>query len=154
MAGAVTKCNQAVFAPLNPEAKFPLVRQSYRHWPNLPNKLNSMNAPESAIGGERTAVASVTEERRRTRRAKISKPVRTRPSDPKYQGEVRTTSDASRDGLYFTTWAEHYHVGMSLSVIFPYASVDLGNGESAGRIVRIDRLTDGRFGIAVQILLR
>ena len=106
-----------------------------------------MNAPESAIGGERTAVASVTEERRRTRRAMISKPVRTRPSDPKYQGEVRTTSDASRDGLYFTTWAEYYYIGMGVGVTFPYASVDLGGSESVGRVVRIDRLADGRFGL-------
>lgn len=49
---------------------------------------------------------------------------------------------------------EHYHVGMNLSAIFPYVTVDLGNGESVGSIVRIERLPDGRFGIAVQILLR
>ncbi|MGD0955288.1 MAG: hypothetical protein ABR953_00480 [Candidatus Acidiferrales bacterium] len=100
-------------------------------------------------------MAPVTqEERRRTRRAKLSKPVRARPSDPKYKGEVRTTLNASRDGFYFTTWADHYYVGMSVGVIFPYASVDLCDSESVGRIVRIDRLTDGCLGVAVQILLR
>jgi hypothetical protein len=114
-----------------------------------------MKASESAIREERAVIAPLTqEERRRTRRVNISKPVRARPSDPKYNDEVRTTLNASRNGLYFATWAEHYHVGMSLSVTFPYACVDLGNGESVGRIVRIERLNDGRFGIAVQILLR
>ena len=114
-----------------------------------------MKASESAIREERPVIAPVTrEERRRSRRVSISRPVRVRPSDPKYNDEVRNTLNASRNGLYFATWAEHYYVGMSLGVTFPYASIDLGNGESVGRIVRIDRLSDGRFGIAVQILLR
>jgi hypothetical protein len=114
-----------------------------------------MKASESTIREERDVIAQVTqEERRRSRRVNISEPVRVRPSDPKYQDEVRNTLNVSRNGLYFSTWAEHYYIGMSLGVTFPYASVDLGNGESVGRIVRIERLNDGRFGIAVQILLR
>jgi hypothetical protein len=114
-----------------------------------------MKTPESVIREEMAVIDTITqEERRRSRRVNISKPVRVRPSDPKYKDEVRTTLNASRNGLYFATWAEHYYVGMSLSVTFPYASVDLGNGESVGRILRIERLTDGRLGIAVQILLR
>jgi hypothetical protein len=114
-----------------------------------------MEASESTIREERAVIAPATQEdRRRSRRVNISKPVRVRPSDPKYKDEVRNTLNASRNGLYFATWAEHYYVGMSLGVTFPYASVDLGNGESVGRIVRIDRLPDGRFGIAIQILLR
>ncbi len=91
---------------------------------------------------------------RRNPRAKISKPVRVRPSDPRYQEEVQTTLNASRDGVYFTTGAEHYYTGMYVRVVFPYALNDLCNMELLGEVVRIERLPDGRRGIAVRILLR
>lgn len=93
-------------------------------------------------------------ELRRNPRAKISKPVRVRPSDPRCQEEVQTTLNASRDGVYFTTGAEHYYPGMQVRVVFPYASNDLCNIELLGEVVRIERLADGRRGIAVRILLR
>ena len=93
-------------------------------------------------------------ELRRNPRAKISKPVRVRPSDPRYQEEVQTTLNASRDGLYFATGAEHYYLGMRVCVTFPYASNDLCNMELLGEVVRIERLADGRRGIAVRMMLR
>ena len=79
---------------------------------------------------------------------------RIRPSDPKFEEEVTTTLNRSRHGLYFTTWAEHYYLGMHLHVTFPYSSsVDLCNYEQRATVARIDRLHDGRLGIAVQMLL-
>ena len=93
-------------------------------------------------------------ELRRNPRAKISKPVRVRPSDPKYQEEVQTTLNASRDGVYFATRAEHYYLGMHVRVVFPYASNDLCSMELLGEVVRIERLPDGRRGIAVRTMLR
>ena len=93
-------------------------------------------------------------ERRKGRRTKISKPLRIRPEDPKYREEVRATLNASRDGLYFTTWARHYYIGMRVRVTFPYASHDVCNSEYFGEVARIERLGDGRLGIAVRILLR
>jgi len=93
-------------------------------------------------------------ELRRSRRVKISLPARVRPSDPKYKEEVRTTLNTSRDGLYFTTWTEHYYVGMRVRATFPYASVDVCNSEYLGEVMRIDRLEDGSLGIAVRIHLR
>jgi hypothetical protein len=60
----------------------------------------------------------------------------------------------SNNSIYFTTWTEHYHLGMQLRVTFPYTStVDLYSSERGAEVVRIDRLTDGRLGIAVRILL-
>ena len=93
-------------------------------------------------------------ELRRNPRAKISRPVRVRPSDPRYQEEVQTTLNASRDGLYFATGAEHYYLGMHVRVVFPYAANDLCHMELLGEVVRIERLADGRRGIAVRIVLR
>jgi hypothetical protein len=114
-----------------------------------------MKTPEIAICEEKAVIAPVAnEERRRSQRDKIANPARVRPWGPKYEEEVRTTLNSSRDGLYFTTWSEHYHLNMSVSVIFPYASVVLSHSEHFGRIVRIERLTDGRLGIAVQFLSR
>ncbi len=94
-------------------------------------------------------------EKRRKPRAKISKPVRARPVDPSRAQEVQPTLNASRDGLYFTTSAAHYYAGMHSRITFPYVSpVDNRNLEQLPDVVRVDRLEDGRFGIAVRILLR
>lgn len=93
-------------------------------------------------------------ERRRGRRVKVSHPVRLRPSDPsvKHFEEVRLTFNASCDGLYFTTRHKSYYKGMRLFVTFPYSSVEALNCEYLGYVVRIDQLTDGRLGVAVQLL--
>jgi PilZ domain len=93
-------------------------------------------------------------ERRAAPRVKISRPMLARPSDPKYKEEVRSTLNASPDGLYFTTSENHYYVGMRLSVTLGYAPRDPCNSASLGTVVRIDRLEDGHFGIAVRIQLR
>ena len=93
-------------------------------------------------------------ERRASRRVKIARPLLARPSDPKYKEEVQSTLNTSRDGLYFRTRSKHYYVGMRVSVILEYASTDRGNSAYFGDVVRIDRLKDGSFGIAVQIRVR
>jgi hypothetical protein len=43
---------------------------------------------------------------------------------------------------------------MHLNVTLGYAPNDPCNHQSFGEVVRIDRLEDGRFGIAVKIHLR
>ena len=104
---------------------------------------------------ETVVIAPVAErERRASRRVKIARPLLARPSDPKYKEEVHTTLNASRDGLYFTTRAKHYYVRMRLKVTLGYAPNDPCNSVSFGEVVRIEQLEDGRFGIAVRILLR
>ncbi len=114
-----------------------------------------MKEPANSPTVERAVISPLPpKERRRTRRVKILKPARVRPADPQYKEEVRTTLNATRDGLYFTTWAEHYYVGMRVCATFPYASVDVCNSEYLGEVVRIGRLEDGSLGIAVRILLR
>jgi hypothetical protein len=104
---------------------------------------------------ETAVIAPAAEqEHRANRRVKISRPVLARPSDPKYKEEVQVTLNISHDGLYFRTRAKHYFVGMRVSVILGYIHNDRYNSTSLGKVVRIDRLEEGSFGIAVQIQLR
>jgi hypothetical protein len=95
------------------------------------------------------------QEKRRNPRAKISKPMRARPVSPNCAEEVQPTLNASRDGLYFTTSAAHYHAGMHVRITFPYVPcVDFYNLEQLAEVVRVDHLEDARHGIAVRFLLR
>ena len=61
---------------------------------------------------------------------------------------------AARDGLYFTTSLEHYYVGMWLMLTFPYAPADPIKREQIGKVVRLERLADGRVGVAVEFFSR
>lgn len=109
------------------------------------------NLPTTAIA----VVAPLSRsEHRRSHRAKVSLPVRVRPADPKYVEEVQTTLNATRDGLYFTTSLKHYYLGMQVQVTFPYRPTDRVNSEYIGRVVRLDRLAGGRWGVAIHFLLR
>ena len=105
---------------------------------------------------ETVVIAPIAEsEHRASRRIKISRPLLA-PSlrSENKEEEVQTTLNTSRDGLYFRTRAKHYYVGMRVSVILGYARTDCCNSTSFGEVVRIDRLKDGSFGIAVQIQVR
>jgi hypothetical protein len=103
---------------------------------------------------ERVVITPSEQEHRTSRRVKVSRPLLARPSDPKYKEEVQVTLNTSRDGLYFRTRLKHYHVGMRVSVILGYIPNDRFNSTSLGKVVRIDRLEDGSFGIAVHIEMR
>jgi hypothetical protein len=124
------------------------------------NSLEAGAEPRDGIMERTTTEKAVIEavaqkERRRSRRAKIARPMLASPSDPrsKHREEVQSSVNASRDGLYFTTRATHYHLGMHLNVTLGYAPNDPCNQASLGEVVRIDRLDDDRFGIAVKIHL-
>ena len=103
---------------------------------------------------ETAVIAPAKQEHRASRRVMISRPLLVRPSDPKYKEEVQVTLNTSRNGLYFRTQAKHYHVGMRVSVILGYIPNERCNSTSLGKVVRIDRLEDGSFGIAVHIEIR
>ena len=101
---------------------------------------------------------SVTEwvdERRRTERVAVSLPVRVCSSGGSADQfeEVSSTLNASRDGLYFATIVQSYKVGMSLVVIFPFSQAPERNVHYFGKVVRMDALADGRFGIAVELVM-
>jgi hypothetical protein len=91
---------------------------------------------------------------RRSRRAKIAKPVRVRPSEPRddHFEDVPISVNASREGIYFVTRLHSYYPGMRVFVTFPYSSPhDPMNCEYVAQVVRVDKLEGGKSGIAVHL---
>ena len=112
---------------------------------------------ESTVAEVRAKVAplpSAADERRRKRRAKIAQPLRVRPSEP-IDGQfddVHATLNVCRHGLYFATTRNIYRKHMRLFVTFPYHEHENAiNLEYIGEVVRVDRLPDGTFGVAVHL---
>ena len=101
------------------------------------------------------SVTEWVEDRRRTERVPVSLPVHVCSSDgsiDKFE-EVSTTLNASRDGLYFSTDIQIYKVGMPLLVTFPYSHAPERNVHFFSKVVRIDVLPEGHFGIAVELVM-
>jgi hypothetical protein len=93
-------------------------------------------------------------EQRRSRRAKIAKPLRVRPSDPRDEHfeDVPISVNASKEGIYFQTRRTNYYKGMRLFVTFPFSSPhDPMNCEYVGEVVRVENLPHNRFGVAVYL---
>jgi hypothetical protein len=91
---------------------------------------------------------------RRSRRAKITRPVRVRPSDPKDEHfeDLPVSVNASKDGIYFTSRRESYYKGMRVFVTFPFSSPhDPMNCEYVAEVVRVEQLPHGKFGVAVSL---
>jgi hypothetical protein len=93
-------------------------------------------------------------EKRRSRRAKITKPLRVRPSEPRDEHfeDLPVSVNASKEGIYFHTRRPNYYKGMRLFVTFPFASAhDPMNCEYMAEVVRVENLPNGRFGVAVYL---
>ncbi len=70
--------------------------------------------------GERSV--SEYPEQRRSRRAKMAKLLRVRPSEPPedHFEDLPISVNASREGIYFTTRRNSYYKGMRVFVTFPF----------------------------------
>jgi len=93
-------------------------------------------------------------ELRRARRAKISKQVRVRPSEPRddHFEDLPVSANASKHGIYFLSRRSTYYKGMRVFVTFPYTSPhDPMNCEYLAEVVRIEQLPKDRFGVAVDL---
>jgi hypothetical protein len=93
-------------------------------------------------------------ELRRTRRAKISRQVRVRPSEPRddHFEDLPVSANASKHGIYFVSRRSNYYKGMRVFVTFPYSSPhDPMNCEYLAEVVRIESLPKDRFGVAVDL---
>jgi hypothetical protein len=77
--------------------------------------------------------------------------VRIRPADPQYAEEVRTTLNVSWNGFYFATSVGHYSLGMLVYVTRDFWVNDPKNREEQGTVVRVDKLKEGRWGIAIHV---
>ncbi len=95
-------------------------------------------------------------ERRSSRRCKITQLMRIRPSDPErdHFDDIRGTVSMSRTGVYFHSSEEGYQVGMRLFVTMPYTKeATTMQREYLAEVVRRDHLSNGLFGIGFKILM-
>jgi hypothetical protein len=94
--------------------------------------------------------------KRRSRRAKMARTLRFRPSDPKddHFEDLPVSVNASKEGVLFRTRRTTYYPGMRVFVTFPYSSPhDPMNCEYLAKVVRVDKLPNDRFGVAVELLM-
>jgi hypothetical protein len=85
-------------------------------------------------------------------RAKLSQPVRVRPFDSHCPEEIGVTQNVSRKGLYFETLQGHYFSGMEVYVTRNFNPRDPMSHDEAGEVVRVERLANGKWGVAIRIL--
>src|SRR5271168_4031357 len=91
-----------------------------------------------------------------SRRAKIARPVRVRPSDPRddHFEDLPVSVNASKEGIYFTSRRKSYYKGMRVFVTFPFSSPhDPMNCEYVAEVVRVEELPNGKFGVAVHLMM-
>jgi hypothetical protein len=111
----------------------------------------SVNTPEIT-----SPVVSDTDypKKRRSRRVKMSRPVRVRPSEPRddhFEDRIASVN-ASKEGIYFHSRRKGYYKGMRVFVTFPYTSGhDPMNCEYVAEVVRVEELPNSKFGVAVEL---
>ena len=101
-----------------------------------------------------SALAPAVSELRRGRRAKMARPMRVRPSEPRddHFEDLPNSANASKHGIYFVSKRSTYYKGMRVFVTFPYTTAhDPMNSEYLAEVVRIDILPNNKFGIAVDL---
>jgi hypothetical protein len=111
---------------------------------------------KTPTSGGTTSSKSATQERRGTRRCKITQLMRIRPSDPEKEhfDDMRGTLSVSRSGVYFQTSEPGYEIGMRLFVTLPYSQAPMSlNREYLAEVVRRDPLSTGMFGVGLKILM-
>jgi hypothetical protein len=95
-------------------------------------------------------------EQRRNRRAKMARPMRVRPSDPRdvHFEDLPVSVNVSKDGIYFHTRRETYYKGMRVFVTFPFSSPhDPMNCEYVAEVVRVEKLLNSKLGVAVHLMM-
>src|SRR5262249_20711410 len=93
-------------------------------------------------------------EQRRSRRAKMARPMRVRPSDPRdvHFEDLPVSVNVSKEGIYFHTRRETYYKGMRVFVTFPFSSPhDPMNCEYVAEVVRVERLRKRRVAKGVHL---
>jgi hypothetical protein len=96
---------------------------------------------------------TAVKECRLTPRENLSEPVLVRPCDPQYPEEICTTMNVSRNGFYFVTSTEHYFVGMNVIVTLNFGPDDPMHHEQIGDVLRLDRVENNKWGVAIRILI-
>ncbi len=94
-------------------------------------------------------MANLFIERRRSPRNGITELIRVHPVNSDFPVEFCTTFNISGTGLYLKTSAAHYFLGMTVELTRNFVADDPKSEEIMGAVVRVDRLEDGNFGVAV-----
>jgi hypothetical protein len=110
-------------------------------------------ADSSSNSGNSPTLAPAVSEIRRGRRAKLVRPMRVRPSEPRddHFEDLPNSANASKHGIYFVSKYSTYYKGMRVFVTFPYSAHDPMSSEYLAEVVRIDTLPNNKFGIAVDL---
>jgi hypothetical protein len=109
-----------------------------------------------STAGVTSARTTSSNERRGSRRCKITQLMRVRPSDPEKEhfDDLRGTLSVSRSGVYFQSSELGYEIGMRLFVTMPYSNDPTAmSREFLAEVVRKDVLPTGMNGIGVKILM-
>jgi hypothetical protein len=76
--------------------------------------------------------------------------MRIRPVDSDFPVEYWTTFNVSRAGVQLKASATHYVLGMTLYLTRDFVEADPNREEKImGAVVRVDKLDDGKFDVAV-----
>jgi hypothetical protein len=75
--------------------------------------------------------------------------MRIRPADSDFPTEYCASYNVSRSGISLKTSATHYVLGMTLYLTRDFVEADTNREEIMGAVVRVDKLEDGKFGVAV-----
>jgi PilZ domain len=92
-----------------------------------------------------------TTERRRQPRTNLSQVVLIRPLDSRLPPDSCTTFNVSQDGLYLATLAGHYAPGMNVYVTSDFRPDSQTNYAMAGVVVRVEKLEENKWGVAIHI---
>ena len=118
--------------------------------PELRRRLQEVIGDKLALAAPQNAPAPPWDgvERRQSRRFTVRGQVRVRRKKWAVgQPDVFRVSNASREGLFFVSSRE-YRVGTEVWVAFPFTGRD-DDIEQEGFAVRVEQLTEGRWGVAV-----
>jgi hypothetical protein len=107
----------------------------------------------SSNSGAASFVGPTVAELRRARRAKLARPIRVRPSEPRddHFEDLSNSVNASKHGIYFISKRSTYYKGMRVFVTFPYSPNDPMSSDYLAEVVRIDSLPNNKFGVAVDL---
>jgi hypothetical protein len=96
-------------------------------------------------------------EKRLNQRAKMSRMLRVRPSDPndEHFEELPISTNVSRQGIYFHSNRSDYRRGMRLFITFPFTfAQDPMACEYLAEVVRVEKVSRERVGVAVHLLMK
>ena len=98
---------------------------------------------------------ATSRELRRLRRTRLPVPVRLRPEDPRIGEEISTARNNSLDGVYFTTPRNVYYPGLRIRMAYPYYASSSGiHPECTAHVIRVEKLSDSEWGVALKVIFR